>query len=110
MTYSSRTFLLGPDDTLFRLASAKFSRMVDDPEHHRVERFAEQGCAWSRRSWRFLSENPARLLGLSTKCSDSMPEVDWTGAPSSAKTSRLWNSVSRVIASAGRRRLADLAE
>ena len=42
MTYSPRTFILGPDDTLYRLASAKFSRMVDDPESHRLERFAGQ--------------------------------------------------------------------
>ena len=42
VTYSPRTFILGPDDTLFRLASAKFSRMVDDPESHRLERFASQ--------------------------------------------------------------------
>ena len=42
MTYSPRTFIVGPDDTLFRLASAKFSRMIDDPEHHRLERFAGQ--------------------------------------------------------------------
>jgi hypothetical protein len=31
-----------PDDTLYRLASAKFSRMVDEPESHRLERFAGQ--------------------------------------------------------------------
>jgi hypothetical protein len=42
VTYSPRTFILGPDDTLYRLASAKFSRMVDDPESHRLERFAGQ--------------------------------------------------------------------
>ena len=42
MTYSPRTFILGPDDTLYRLASAKFSRMVDDPDSHRLERFAGQ--------------------------------------------------------------------
>ena len=42
MTYSPRTFILGPDDTLYRLASAKFSRMVDDPNSHRLERFAGQ--------------------------------------------------------------------
>jgi hypothetical protein len=41
-TYSPRTFIVGPDDTLFRLASANFSRMVDDPEHRRLERFAGQ--------------------------------------------------------------------
>ena len=42
MSYSPRTFIVGPDDTLYRLASAKFSRMVDDPESHRLERFAGQ--------------------------------------------------------------------
>ena len=42
MTYSTRTFILGPDDTLYRLASAKFSRMVEDPNSHRLERFAGQ--------------------------------------------------------------------
>ena len=42
MSYSTRTFILGPDDTLYRLASAKFSRMVDDPGSHRLERFAGQ--------------------------------------------------------------------
>ena len=42
MSYSTRTFILGPDDTLYRLASAKFSRMDDDPETHRLTRFAGQ--------------------------------------------------------------------
>ena len=42
MSFSTRTFILGPDDTLYRLASAKFSRMVDDPESHRLTRFAGQ--------------------------------------------------------------------
>jgi len=42
VSYAPRTFILGSDDTLYRLASAKFSRMVDDPESHRLERFAGQ--------------------------------------------------------------------
>ena len=42
MTYSPRIFIVGPDDTLYRLASAKFSRLFDDPEHHRLARFAGQ--------------------------------------------------------------------
>jgi hypothetical protein len=42
VSYSIRTYILGPDDTLYRLASAKFSRMVDDPESQRLERFAGQ--------------------------------------------------------------------
>ena len=42
MSFSPRTFIVGPDDTLYRLANAKFFRMVDDPESHRLERFAGQ--------------------------------------------------------------------
>ncbi len=42
MTYSPRIFLVGPDDTLYRLGSAKFARMLDDPENHRLPRFAGQ--------------------------------------------------------------------
>ena len=42
MSYSTRTYILGADDTLYRLASAKFSRMVDAPESHRLERFGGQ--------------------------------------------------------------------
>jgi hypothetical protein len=42
VSFSTRTFILGADDTLYRLASAKFSRMVDDPEGHRLECFAGQ--------------------------------------------------------------------
>ena len=33
---------MGPDDSLYRLANAKFSRLLDDPEHHRLPRFAGQ--------------------------------------------------------------------
>jgi hypothetical protein len=42
VTYSPRIFIVGPDDTLYRLARAKFSRLLDDPEHHRLSRFAGQ--------------------------------------------------------------------
>jgi hypothetical protein len=42
VTYAPRTFILAEDDTLYRLASAKFSRMVDDPDSYRLERFAGQ--------------------------------------------------------------------
>ena len=42
MSYSPRTFLLAPDDTLYRLPSAKFSRMLDDPASHPLARFAGQ--------------------------------------------------------------------
>ncbi len=33
---------MGPDDTLYRLASTKFAAMLDDPESHRLRRFAGQ--------------------------------------------------------------------
>ena len=42
MTYSPRTFVVGPDDTLYRLASTKFAGLLDDPESHRLPRFAGQ--------------------------------------------------------------------
>jgi hypothetical protein len=42
MTYSPRTFLLDPDDTLYRLARVTFSRMFDDPQSCRLPRFAGQ--------------------------------------------------------------------
>jgi hypothetical protein len=41
-SFSTRTFILGPDDTLYRLANAKFLRIVDDPESRRVKRFSVQ--------------------------------------------------------------------
>ena len=42
MTYSTRIFVVGPDDTLYRLGRAKFSGMLDDPERYRVPWFAGQ--------------------------------------------------------------------
>lgn len=33
---------MGPEDILYRLANANFSRLLDDPEHHRLPRFAGQ--------------------------------------------------------------------
>ena len=42
VSYSTRIYILAPDDTLYRLASATFSRMVDDPTSLRLERFAGQ--------------------------------------------------------------------
>ncbi len=42
MTYSVRRFLVGPDDTLYRLATTKFSAMLDDPERHRMAQYAGQ--------------------------------------------------------------------
>lgn len=42
MTFSARTFIVGTDDTLYRLAGTKFTGMLDDPESHRLPSFAGQ--------------------------------------------------------------------
>jgi hypothetical protein len=40
VTYSTRHFIVGPGDILYRLASKHFAAMLDDPENHRLPRFA----------------------------------------------------------------------
>jgi hypothetical protein len=42
VTYSTRIFVVGPDDALYRLSATKFAGMLDDPESHRLPRFAGQ--------------------------------------------------------------------
>lgn len=42
MTLSSRIFIVGTDDTLYRLAGAKFSGMLRDPCSYLLARFAGQ--------------------------------------------------------------------
>ena len=42
MTCSIRIFIVGADDTLYRLARAKFSGMLVDPESYRLPRYAGQ--------------------------------------------------------------------
>ncbi len=67
MSYSTRTFILGPDDTLYRLESAKFSRMVDDPESHRLERFAGQRVRMAEARW--IRQSAPYSLGVSCHAS-----------------------------------------
>ena len=64
MTYSPRTFILGPDDTLYRLASAKFSRMVDDPISHRLERFAGQRVRMAEAIVKVRDRTPCAVVRL----------------------------------------------
>lgn len=40
VTRSARIFIVGQDDTLYRLAGTKFAGMLDDPKSHRLPRFA----------------------------------------------------------------------
>lgn len=42
MACSIRIFIVGKDDTLYRLARTKFTGMFDDPENHLMLRFAGQ--------------------------------------------------------------------
>ena len=42
VTWSSRIFIVGTDETLYRLAGTKFSGMLDDPGNHLMPRFAGQ--------------------------------------------------------------------
>lgn len=42
MTCSVRRFIVGSDDILYRLAGTKFTGMLDEPESHRLPRFAGQ--------------------------------------------------------------------
>ena len=42
MACSIRIFIVGQDDTLYRLARTKFTGMFDDPENHPMLRFAGQ--------------------------------------------------------------------
>lgn len=42
MAYSIRIFIVGQDDTIYRLALTKFTDMFDDPENHPMLRFSGQ--------------------------------------------------------------------
>lgn len=42
VTCSVRIFIVGSDDTLYRLAGTKFTGMLDEPERYRLPSFASQ--------------------------------------------------------------------
>jgi hypothetical protein len=64
MTYSPRTFVVGPDDTLYRLGNAKFSRMLDDPDIHRLPRFAGQRVRMVEAIVEFRDRVPCEVVRL----------------------------------------------
>jgi hypothetical protein len=64
VSYSTRTFFLGPDDTLYRLANAKFFRMVDDPESDRLERFAGQRVRMAEATVEVRDRAPVAVVRL----------------------------------------------
>ncbi len=64
MTYSPRTFVVGSDDTLYRLATVKFAGMLDDPERHRVPRFAGQRVRMVEAIVEFRDRVPCEVVRL----------------------------------------------
>ena len=64
MTYALRIFILGPNDTLYRLASAKFPRLLDDPEHHRLSRFAGQRVRMVEATVELYERTPCGVVRL----------------------------------------------
>ncbi len=64
MTYSTRLFVVGPDDTLCRVGGAKFSGMLDDPERHRVPRFAGQRVRMAEAIVEFRDRVPCAVVRL----------------------------------------------
>ena len=94
MTYSPRTIHpVGPDDTLYRLASAKFSRMVDDPESHRLERFAGQRVRMVEAIVEVRERTPCAVARLVYEMLGFDARDGWTAARSCARMS-LWRSLS----------------
>jgi len=64
VTYALRIFLVGPDDTFHRLASAQFSRLLDDPEHHRLSRFAGQRVRMVEATVELYERTPCGVVRL----------------------------------------------
>jgi hypothetical protein len=97
MTYSPRTFLLGPDDTLYRLARAKFSPMVDDPQSHRLERFVGQRV----RMVEVIVEMHARRPQAVVRLVDAMLGFDGEGRLDRdafvRQTAAIWNRVGERV-------------
>ena len=64
MTYSPRTFVVGPNDTMYRLGIAKFSRMLDDPDSHRLPCFAGQRVRMAEAIVEFRDRVPCEVARL----------------------------------------------
>ncbi|MBC8752811.1 hypothetical protein [Paraburkholderia sp. WC7.3b] len=62
MGFSSRTFLLAPDDTLWRLATSKFDRMLRDPASHRLPAFAGQRARMANVVVELVASEPVRVI------------------------------------------------
>ena len=62
MGFSCRTFLIARDDTLWRLSSTKFDRMLRDPASHCLPVFAGQRARMASVLVELVARNPVRVV------------------------------------------------
>jgi len=62
MGFSCRTFLIARDDTLWRLSSTKFDRMLRDPASHCLPVFAGQRARMASVVVELVARNPVRVV------------------------------------------------
>jgi hypothetical protein len=62
MGFSCRTFLVARDDTLWRLSSTKFDRMLRDPAGHCLPDFAGQRARMASVVVELVARNPVRVV------------------------------------------------
>ncbi|WP_235012304.1 hypothetical protein [Caballeronia catudaia] len=62
MRFSSRTFLVGPDDALWRLSTSKFDRMLRDPASHSLAAFAGQRARMANVVVELVARQPTRII------------------------------------------------
>ena len=62
MALSSRIFIVGTDDTLYRLAGTKFSGMLYDPSSYPLPRFAGQRLRMASATVEIQDRLPYRVV------------------------------------------------
>jgi hypothetical protein len=62
MGFSSRTILVAPDDTLWRLSTSKFDRMLRDPASHSLPAFAGQRARMASVVVELVASEPTRVI------------------------------------------------
>ena len=64
MGISCRIYLLDQDDTLYRLPSAKFNRMLRDPTTYRLPRFAGRRVRMTDVAVELIDRHPSRVIRM----------------------------------------------
>ena len=64
MGISCRMYLLDQDDTLYRLPSAKFNRMLRDPTTYRLPRFAGRRVRMTDVAVELIDRQPNRVIWI----------------------------------------------